>query len=55
MASDVIQTAEIKQLTLGKYTTVNLPDCADGTIMYDTTTNKLVIRASGVWKQVTSV
>lgn len=52
---DVKQSLAVKQLVVGSYATGDLPaNAADGTVAYDSTTNKLQIRANGSWEAITS-
>ena len=55
MPEEVMQSLNVKQLTVGSYPTASLPgNAADGTIAYDTTNHKLVIRAGGTWEEISS-
>ena len=55
MPEDVVQSLAVKQLVIGSYAGASLPgNAADGTIVINTTTNKLNIRVNGGWEAVTS-
>jgi len=54
MATDVIQSLDVKLLRVGIYDNDDLPTAAEGTIAYDITNHKLMIRVNSAWETITS-
>jgi len=51
---EVIQALQVSQLRVGLIANANLPAAPEGTIMYDTTNHKLMIRVAAAWETITS-
>ena len=54
MAPDVVDSLAVKNLQIGIYANASLPALPEGSLAYDITNHKLMIRVAAAWETVTS-